>query len=151
VTAHSKLDVASAQLKTAVLLFVTDQDRISSITLAGAADVILSQLLLNAGKPNFSDQLMKLDADKTGVIPNRSEHGRAVNDMLMINALKHMDSGDDEYVEMDLFVSSMATVAKAVANYVALCGDDVDFVHAFKLWAQVHTPRGLDQDGVPIK
>lgn len=150
-TAHSKLDIATAQLKTAVLLFVTDQDRVSAIILAGAADVILSQLLSNAGKPNFSDELMKLDMDKTGVIANRSEHGRAVNDMLMINALKHLDSGEDEYVEIDLFVSSLATVAKAVANYVALCGDDAEFVKAFKLWAQFNTPKGLDEDGVPIK
>jgi hypothetical protein len=154
VKTHSKLDIAKAQLRSAVYLFATDQDRISAITLAGAADVILSQLLLNDGKENFSDQLMRKEAETSGVMPARGAHGRAVNDMLMINALKHMDPGDDDHVEMDAFVSSLATVSKAVANYVILGGDDAhneDCVKAFKLWAQIHAPKGLDKDGSPIK
>jgi hypothetical protein len=81
-----------------------DQDRSSAITLAGAAHVILSQFLLNDGKENFSDQLMKQEAETTGVMPARGAHGRAVNDMLMINAFKHMDPGDDDQVEMDVLV-----------------------------------------------
>ncbi len=153
-TTHSKLAIAQAQLRSAVFLFAGEQDRISAITLAGAADVILSQLLLNEGRENFSDQLMAQEAANTGVLPARGVHGRAVNDMLMINALKHMDPGDANYVEMDVFVSSLATVSKAVANYVMLGGDaahNEDFVKAFKLWAQIHAPKGLDPDGNPIK
>jgi len=153
VTTHSKLDIAKSQLCSAVFLFASEEDRISAITLAGAADVILSQLLLNEGKENFSDQLMQQEAEKTGVLPARGAHGRAVNDMLMINTLKHMDPGEDDYVEMDVFVNSLATVSKAVANYVILTGDDAHnetFVKAFKLWAQIHAPKGLDQDGNPI-
>jgi hypothetical protein len=149
VNTHSKLHIATSQLRSAVFLFVSDQDRISAITLAGAADVILSRLLLNEGKENFSDHLMKKDAEITGVVPERGAHGRAVNNMLMINALKHMDPGDDDYVEMDLFVSALATVSKAVANYVDLAGDDADFVEAFKLWARIHVPKGLDEHGDP--
>jgi hypothetical protein len=125
-----------------------DQDRSSAITLAGAADVILSQFLLNDGKENFSDQLMKQEAETTGVMPARGADGRAVNDMLMINAFKHMDLGDDDQVEMDVLVNSLATVSKAVANYVTLAGDDADdedFVKVFKLWARIHTPKGLDR------
>ena len=153
-TTHPKLAIAKSQLRSAVFLFASEQDRISAITLAGAADVILSQLLLNEGKENFSDQLMKQETEKSGVLPPRGTHGRAVNDMLMINALKHMDPGDENYVEMDVFVNSLTTVSKAVANYVMLGGDaahNEDFVKAFKLWAQIHAPKGLDQDGNPIK
>jgi len=154
VAGYSKLDVANLQLKTAVMLFATEIDRVSAITLAGAADVILSQLLLNAGKENFSDGLMKKDAEKSGLMPERGAHGRAVNNMLMINALKHMDPGDDDYVEMDVLVCALATVAKAVANYVMLIGDaahEEDFVKVFKAWATIHAPKGLDEDGNPIK
>jgi hypothetical protein len=66
--------------------------------------------------------------------------------MLMINALKHMDPDDRDYLEMNVRVSAMATVSKAVANYVSLCGHGADFVEAFKLWARIFTPKGLDAD-----
>lgn len=150
-SAHSKLDVATHQLRTAVMLFCTGRDRFSAITLAGAADVILSQLLLQAKGENFSDHLMRRDAEASGVMPERSEHGRAINDMLMINAMKHMDPDDDDFVEMDVRVSAMATVGKAVANYAQLCGKDADVVKAFRYWAAVFTPKGLDQEGNPVR
>ena len=148
---HSKLDIATHQLRSAVMLFCSGRDRFSSITLAGAADVILSQLLLNAGKENFSDLIMRADANVDGVPPERSAHGRAVNDMLMVNSMKHMNPRDSEFVEMDVRVCACATVAKAVANYVDLVSDEADFVKAFKLWATVFTPKGLGGDGLPIQ
>ena len=108
------------------MLYCSGRDRFSAIALAGAADVILSQLLLNEGKENFSDILMKKDADVTGSLPERAVHGKAVNDMLMINAMKHMDPGDDDYLEIDVRISGLATVSKAVSNYVMLCGDKAE-------------------------
>jgi hypothetical protein len=148
---HSKLDIAREQLRTAVMLYCTGRDRFSAITLAGAADVILSQLLLNGGKENFSDLIMKKDTEITGAMPERAAHGRAVNDMLMINAMKHMNPGDDEYLEMDVRISGLATVSKAVSNYVKLCGYDAEFVEVLRYWAAVFMPRGLDPDGNPIQ
>jgi hypothetical protein len=148
---HSKLDIAREQLRTAVMLYCSGRDRFSAITLAGAADVILSQLLLSEGKENFSDLLMKKEADASGSMPVRSAHGKSVNDMLMINAMKHMDRDDDDYLEMDVRISGLATVSKAVCNYVKLCGDDVDFVEVLRCWARVFTPKGLDQDGNAIQ
>jgi hypothetical protein len=126
---------------------------LGKFTLAGAADVILSQLLLNNGKENFSDELMRVDAAATGVMPERAAHGRAINGMLMINALKHMDPDDKYYIDMDVRVSALATVSKALANYYSLVGpavaDRTDFTEAFRLWARIFTPRGLNEDGTP--
>jgi hypothetical protein len=150
-TTHTKLDIAREQLRTAVMLYCSGRDRFSAITLAGAADVILSQLLLNEGKENFSDLLMRKDAEVIGCMPERAAHGRSVNDMLMINALKHMDPGDDDCLEMDVRISGLATVSKAVSNYVMLCGDTADFVEVLRCWARVFTPKGLDQDGNSIQ
>ena len=150
-TTHNKLDIAREQLRTAVMLYCSGHNRFSAITLAGAADVILSQLLLNKGKENFSDVLMKKDADATGSMPERAVHGKAVNDMLMINAMKHLNPGDDDYLEMDVRISGLATVSKAVSNYVMLCGDRADFVEVLRCWARVFTPKGLDPDGNPIQ
>ena len=148
---HSKLDIATEQLRSAVFLFCSGRDRFSAITLAGAADVILSQLLLNAGRQNFNDHLMRADAEQTGVMPTRAAHGREVNDMLSINAFKHMDPGDDDHIEADVLIDSLAAVSKAVANFVSLVGHDADFVTGFKLWARAFTPKGLDADGKPIQ
>jgi hypothetical protein len=71
--------------------------------------------------------------------------------MLMINAMKHMDPGDDDHLDMDVRISGLATVSKAVANYVKLCGDNADFVEVLRCWARVFTPKGLDPDGNPIQ
>jgi hypothetical protein len=150
-SAHSKLDIAREQLRTAVMLYCSGRDRFSAITLAGAADVILSQLLPSEGKENFSDLLMKKEADATGSMPKPAAHGKAINDMLMINAMKHMDPGDDDHLDMDVRISGLATVTKAVANYVKLCGDNADFVEVLRCWARVFTPKGLDPDGNPIQ
>jgi hypothetical protein len=148
---HSKLDIARQQLRTAVMLYCSGRDRFSAITLAGAADVILSQLVLSEGKENFSDILMKKDAQATGSMSTRAAHGKSVNDMLMINAMKHMDPSDDDCLDMDVRISGLATVSKAVCNYVTLCGDDADFVEVLRCWAQVFTPKGLDPDGNAIR
>src|SRR5665647_281594 len=101
-TSHSKFDIASKQLESAIGLFVSNRDKLSAITLAGAADTILNQLLLNDGKENFTDYLRKKAASKTGVLQTRGEYGKEINDILRINSLKHMDKNDDDYVEMDL-------------------------------------------------
>ncbi len=60
-----------------------------------------------------------------------------------------MDAGADDHLDVDVRVSRLATVGTVVANYVAPCGHDADFVEVLRCWAQVFTPRGLDSDGSP--
>jgi hypothetical protein len=57
----------------AVVLLAGGGDKFSAITLAGAADVILSQLVLNEGKENFTDQMLAKEFEKTGVRPKCQE------------------------------------------------------------------------------
>jgi hypothetical protein len=147
VTTHNKLDIAADQLKLAFVLLAGGGDRFSAITLAGAADVILSQLLLNEGKENFTDQMMNQEFEKTGIRVKRSEYGRAVNDMLMINALKHMDPGDNDFIEMDLELDALATVSKAMANYAMLIGQDTELVKMFRAWARLNIYPQDPKDG----
>ena len=54
----TKLALAERQLETAIGLFVSGRDRLSAITLAGAADGILHGLVLKAGDQPFSDYAM---------------------------------------------------------------------------------------------
>lgn len=143
---HSKFDIAANQLESAIGLFVSDRDKFSAITLAGAADTIFNQLLLNQGKENFTDHSRKKLAKKTGKLQTRGEHGREINDVLRINALKHMDNNDD-YVEMDLDECALAAILKAVANYIDLAGREADFIKAFLYWVKLNVdPEKFQND-----
>jgi hypothetical protein len=132
---YQRLDLAANQLETAIGLFVGGHDKFSVITLAGAADGILSQLVNNRGEENFTETFLKKDDDK---MLTRGAMGKHVNDILFINALKHMDERDDGYIILDLEQCAVAAILKAIANYVKLCGHDVDFVQAFLAWVKLN-------------
>ncbi|MBY4733695.1 hypothetical protein K6V90_24465 [Cupriavidus pauculus] len=132
---YTRLQLAADQLYAAVCLFITHRDRFSVITLAGTADVILSRLVLNTGQENFTDSIIKMEVEKGEQGRTRAETGKAVNDMLLINALKHFDENDSGIVEVDdLEECAFAAILKAMANYVALAGRNEDWVRAFFLW-----------------
>ncbi|MBC8641301.1 hypothetical protein IAG25_31260 [Caballeronia sp. EK] len=132
---YTRLQIAADQLRAAVGLFVASRDRFSVITLAGAADVILSQLVLNTGQENFTDSIIRMEVEKGGPERTRAEVGKAVNDMLLINALKHFNRGEDGTVEVgNLDETALAVILKAMANYVVLAGKKEDWVQAFFFW-----------------
>ncbi len=144
---HSKLDIAANQLESAIGLFVSVRDKFSAITLAGAADTIFNQLLLDQGKENFTGRSRKREVEKTGISRTLGEHGKAINDILRINALKHMDKDDDDYVEMDLDECALASILKAVANYIDLVGREANFIRAFLYWVKLNVdPKRFQND-----
>ena len=108
------------------------------ITLAGAADVLLSRLVMDQGRENFTQRLARRDAEQGGTPAGVAAHGKAINDLLFINQLKHMDDGDDGFIELDPEECALAAIAKAMVNYVALAGDQKDIVLAFKAWARLN-------------
>lgn len=127
---HKRLDLAINQLRTAIMLFITGGDRFSVITLAGAADVILSELVLREGKENFADIISKNEV-KTG---SRKEVGKHINDELCINLTKHMDPGDDDYVDIEVEDCAIGAILKALANYNMLADKDVSLIQGFRYW-----------------
>src|SRR5229473_274023 len=134
VQSYQRLDLAANQLETAIGLFISGRDRFSVITLAGAADVILSQLIINKGEENFIEFSLHKDDDKT---LTRGALGAQVNEILRINELKHMDEEDEGYVVMDIEQCALAAISKAIANFVILRGH-VDFVKAFLAWVKLN-------------
>jgi hypothetical protein len=132
---YQRLDLATNQLETAIGLFIGGHDRFSVITLAGAADGIFTQLVNNRGNESFTEILAKEDDDKTMTV---SQMGSHVNTILFVNELKHMDKDDDGYVVMDAEECALATILKALANFVTLRGDKVGFVKAFLLWVRLN-------------
>lgn len=134
VQSYQRIDLAANQLETAIGLFISGHDRFSVITLAGAADGILSQLVINEEAENFIEFALKKDDDKT---LTSSKLGAQVNDILRINELKHMDEEDDGYVVMEFEECALAAILKAIANFVILRGH-VDFVKAFLAWVKLN-------------
>lgn len=135
---YTRLELAENQLRAAVGLFVSGADRFSVITLAGAADVLLSRLVINRGQENFTESSMKDELEPSGEIVTREEFGKRINDTLFINQLKHMDQGEDGYIDMDPEECAVAAILKAIANYVQLGGRRADFVLAFLAWVKLN-------------
>lgn len=135
VKTYTRLQLAADQLEAAIGLFLARRDLFSVITLAGAADVILSRLVLNTGQENFTDEIIRMEVENGGPERTRGVAGKAVNDMLLINALKHFDKGETGIVEVDdLEGCALAAILKALVNYVTLAGKGEGFVQAFLLW-----------------
>ena len=135
---YRRLELAEKQLETAIGLYVSGGDKFSVITLAGAADVILCRLVLNAGQENFTDFMIRQSSDDCLSNETRASHGRQINDTLYINDLKHMDVGEDGYIVMDVDGCALGAILKALANYVTIAGREKDFVKAFLAWVRLN-------------
>ena len=130
----TKLELAQRQLETAIALFVSRRDRISAITLAGAADGILHGLVLKAGKQPFADYAMGVREALSGETPAKAKYAKHINDKLNINDLKHMDEGGSEEVALDADISALGAILKAIANHHTLVPEHPDFIKAMLQW-----------------
>jgi hypothetical protein len=135
---YKRMELAENQLKTAIGLFVSGGDKFSVITLAGAADVILSRLVMNAGLENFTDLIIREFSNECLSDETRASHGRQINDLLCINDLKHMDEGKDGFIDMDADECALGAILKALPNYVRLAGREKDFIKAFLAWVKLN-------------
>jgi len=134
----SKLELAQRQLETAIGLFVSKRDRVSAITLAGAADGILHGLVLKAGKQPFSDYAMGVREALSGETPPKAKYAKHINDQLNINTLKHMNEGDGHDVTLDPDISALGAILKAIANHHSLVPEHPDFIKAMLHWAWMY-------------
>jgi hypothetical protein len=138
IKSYTRLELAANQLESAIGLFVAGRDRFSVITLAGAADVILSQLVIKSGQENFTETVLRSEIERGGANRKREEVGKEMNDTLFINHLKHMDDNDNGYIDFDPEQCALAAILKAMANYVTLAGRRDGFVQAFLAWLKLN-------------
>jgi len=73
---YTRFELAENQLTSAIGLFVSGRDRFSVITLAGAADVILSQLVKHRGQETFTERLAQKESAKEGAPIRPQTFGR---------------------------------------------------------------------------
>lgn len=129
---YHRFKLAESQLKTAIILFLTGVSKISAITLAGASDVIFCELVNRSGKKNYTDILHEKEEGRR----KREDVGKEINNLLFINALKHFDPGDDEYLEIDVEECAVAAILKALVNYGMLDGKDDKLIVGFRFWVK---------------
>jgi hypothetical protein len=135
---YTRFELAENQLNAAIGLFVSGGDRFSVITLAGAADVILSRLVIKLGKKNFTELTLQSELENLAKTVTRESFGKAMNDTLYINQLKHMDDDDDGFIEMEPEECALASILKALVNYIILVGDQSNMVMAFRAWMRIN-------------
>jgi hypothetical protein len=134
---YHRLDIATRQLETAVVLFLSDGDRYSVITLAGAASGILDQLVLNQGKEPFLDFARQVRTAQSGVTPARGKYNKHIKDHMGIDAMKHHGPNDPPEIELDVEAAAERAVTRAIADYIELKGQEDVFVKRFLQWTWV--------------
>lgn len=145
---YDKVEAATQQLRTAIALYVGKKDRVSAITLAGAADSILSPMVRLEGKQNFAEYMRKEAEADTGIVMTEADVGRGLNDTLKINALKHLNDDEDEYLDLDPDESGLGAILKACVNFNHLRGRRADpIVDAFLTLVQAKGPDWLIAGG----
>ncbi len=131
----TKLALAQQQLETAIGLFISRRDRVSAITLAGAADGILHGLVVKEGKQPFSDYAMGVREVLSNETPAKAKYAKHINDTLNINDLKHMDEGGTTDISLDPDISALGAILKAIANHHILVPKHPGFINAMLQWA----------------
>lgn len=124
IEAHDRRDMAVRQLETALRLYFEGEDLYSVITLAGAADTILGQVLKSIGK---EPRLENIKAATVGIA--RSLYGEDVSSKWVAeranrarNALKHWDPDQPVIIEFDAQEEAADMLDRGVTNYWSLMG-----------------------------
>lgn len=132
---YSKKDIATAQLKTAIELFLKYKYLSAVITLSGAAGTILSQLARNAGEESFTDYACRIYAHiNKEQTPGREKYNYHIDKTLGVTSHKHMNDSDVETVELDISQSAEDGITRAISDYVALYGKEEVFIKQFLQW-----------------
>jgi hypothetical protein len=131
----SKVEIAKRQLDVASEIFFSGGDYLAVITLAGAAEEILGNLLKRQGMKNMLDRLVELDKELTGgrdfeVIRKEVNGAR--------NAIKHArDATEDEIVIEH--GEAIAMLGRSVVNYVKLAREATPaMVRVYEHLIQLH-------------
>ena len=116
----TKFEIAEAQLNRALDLYMSSEDLISSITLAGAAEEILGKLVIANGGESALDekvnQLCEMHKFVFSETPAPRDYVNLRNKAR--NELKHIVDG--EKIDLDLEKEAVNMIRRAKANYLKL-------------------------------
>lgn len=128
---HKKVDIARSQLETAIRLFFYGGDHYAVLTLAGAADEILGQILKALGKePALHSFARSYSLIIDALYGKRLEEGKLRKKMNAArNEVKHFDSFEEMTIAFDAREEAVCMISRAVENYKELhlpCSDEVE-------------------------
>ncbi|WP_404991391.1 hypothetical protein [Cupriavidus pauculus] len=118
-------------------IFIRKLSYHSVITLAGAASGILTGLVREAGKEAFVDYARRVHKQMRGLTPKRESYAHHIEKFLGISAHKHLSDTDDDNIELDVERLAANALARAIADYVTLRGQNEPFVQAYLQWAWI--------------
>jgi hypothetical protein len=131
---YTKEEIASKQLETAIILFLSGRDLSSVITLAGAAGNILEQLVRFRGEEPFLDFACRVYDALEGYTPPRKKYKHHIEKKLGVSTHKHMNGDDSKFVNINLEKSAIDSITKAFTDYIVIHGQNNPFVTAFFNW-----------------
>lgn len=115
----NKLEVAVAQLETALELFFSNSCRISVTTLAGAAEEILGRYLeIKGGETALAERVRivcLLHKRRCGATPKHAPIKAMAN--FAKNSFKHMDLEADFEITVDVEEEAIDMLNRAIDNY----------------------------------
>jgi hypothetical protein len=131
---YEKKIVALTQLETALRLYLEGIDYFSVITLAGAAEEIFGRLLDEHNIENSLGDLKKSVALVGEQIFNEqiSEKSIVKRANFPRNSMKHIGSGEDTKVSLDVVWEAKYMLDRAIDNYFRLEEDMTPAMCAFK-------------------
>jgi hypothetical protein len=134
---YSREEIATRQLETAIDLFLRGKDRFPVISLAAAASNILGQPVKRKGREPFIDYTARVGAALSGKTPSRRELRQRINERLGISDLKHHSKDSKPTLDLDEEASALDAISMAVADFVAINGDQNPFIQRFLKWHYV--------------
>ena len=118
----TKLEIAERQLNRAISLLIENNDRVSSITLAGAAEEILAALLKSVGKTDVLSEVCQASVDMGRSIGETWKTGTFKYDFNFLkNELKHHDNGCDNIPIFE--EASEEIISRAIENFRRISGN----------------------------
>ena len=125
---YAKEEIALNQVETALTLFFAEGDLFSVITLAGAAEEILGQLLQQKGGGGLLDLFTPI----LDILRPSARKG--------LKTERPLSHETDAYLHMDLYREAVFLLGRAIDDYHALSGNLSANMLRFNNQVRAHTP-----------
>ncbi|MHB8562632.1 MAG: hypothetical protein ACYDDA_01555 [Acidiferrobacteraceae bacterium] len=137
VETHNKVTLAIEQLDTAISLFLEGKSDVATLTLAGAAEVILGMAVKINGIENSLQELYRF-YDDPGLMwlnPKKTWSKFTTQGKNKVqNAVKHLSSADDLIFDADVKEEALWMLVRAIGNHQRLGFGSTELMNKFEEW-----------------
>lgn len=127
----TNVDVALIQLERAIALFLDEKDYLSSLTLAGAAEEVLGELVKRHGEVAAIDRILDdgimIQRKLYGLQSPRDKLASSLNECR--NKLKHFNGNEPLYISAGY--SSSRMIERAIDNYLSMGNEKTKLIERY--------------------